>query len=306
MSKIFVSGLINQEVNVKVDKFPIEYSPVSYSFFGINTLISGVGFNVAKSLSTLGNEVSFMSVIGNDNISNNVLKELEDIDISDQYILRNLETTPESVILVDNDGIRSIHCDLKSINHAKVDYQVFKKAAYDCDILCLCNINYNRHFLNIAKDMNKIIATDVHVLSNIDDKYNNDFLYAANILFLSNEGIKDNLEEFVDEIIKKYDNDIIVVGCGSLGAYMYVKKDKYKGYFTAVKTRYIVNTIGAGDALFSSFIHVYNQSHDPYLAIKKANIFASYKIGENGASKGFLTNDELEDLYNKIYVQNQN
>ena len=62
-------------------------------------------------------------------------------------------------------------------------------------------------------------------------------------------------------------------------------------------TRPIVNTIGAGDALFSAFVHVYQQLGDPYQAIRRAIVFASYKIGTAGAAEGFVTTTELEDLY---------
>ncbi len=64
----------------------------------------------------------------------------------------------------------------------------------------------------------------------------------------------------------------------------------------AIQTRPVVNTIGAGDALFSAFVYFYNQTQDPYLAIKKAVVFASYKIGETGAAAGFLDEARLNAL----------
>ena len=80
---------------------------------------------------------------------------------------------------------------------------------------------------------------------------------------------------------------------GENGLMMYAKeKDEIK-QFPAVKTREVINTIGAGDALFSCFIHFYNKTKDPYYSIRLASIFASYKIGENGGAKGFLTEEEI-------------
>ena len=71
--------------------------------------------------------------------------------------------------------------------------------------------------------------------------------------------------------------------------------------FAAVTTRPIISTIGAGDALFSSFVHVYGASGDPYLAIRRAMVFASYKIGATGASDGFLSAEELDRLAAEVY-----
>jgi ribokinase len=80
---------------------------------------------------------------------------------------------------------------------------------------------------------------------------------------------------------------------GELGVMIYVKEKNEIKQFPAVKTREAVNTIGAGDSLFSCFIHFYNKTQDPYYSIKRATIFASYKVGENGGAKGFLTEEEV-------------
>ena len=90
--------------------------------------------------------------------------------------------------------------------------------------------------------------------------------------------------------------NILVIGMGSEGLYMAVKADGYRAQLPAVRTRPVVNTIGAGDALFSSFVHFYGKDRNPYTAIQKAQYFASYKIGENGAAMGFLSEPELEAL----------
>ena len=44
-----------------MDSFPIPYFPVRYSFHGISSIVSRGGFNIAKALPTLGNDVSFLS-----------------------------------------------------------------------------------------------------------------------------------------------------------------------------------------------------------------------------------------------------
>jgi acarbose 7IV-phosphotransferase len=66
-----------------------------------------------------------------------------------------------------------------------------------------------------------------------------------------------------------------------------------------VRTRPVVNSIGAGDALFSAFIHYYTKTSDPYLAIRKALVFASYKIGAVSAADGFLDEPGLEKLFSE-------
>jgi ribokinase len=57
----------------------------------------------------------------------------------------------------------------------------------------------------------------------------------------------------------------------------------------AVETRPIVGTVGAGDALFACFLRCLHQRQSPIEALRKALLFASYKMGTAGGAEGFLT-----------------
>ena len=109
----------------------------------------------------------------------------------------------------------------------------------------------------------------------------------ANILFLSDEGIQGNPQEFIRQIENTYHNDITVLGQGSKGALMYVKKEDKFYDEPAKKVEKIVNTVGAGDSLFSCFISSYAKGMTPIEALDKAQAFAAYKIGFDGAANGF-------------------
>lgn len=304
MNKIVVAGLINVETTVKIDSFPIEYTSIAFPFFGIQSQASGVGLNIGKALTILGDKVKLLSMIGNDLSGAAVKNTLKNCGIDTSFILEKLSSTPQSVVLYDDIGKRQIYCDLKEIQDCSYDEDIFRKVIEDSSIVCLCNINFSRNLLKIAKDNNKLIATDVQVLGDIYDPYNSDYMRFANILFLSNENINGSIEDFVKGIIKEYNNDIIVVGLGSEGALLYVKKDNYMNRYKAIKIREVVNTIGAGDSLFSSFIHFYAKNYNPYEAIKKAIIFASYKIGVTSAADGFVNEKELEKLYTIYQKEN--
>jgi ribokinase len=119
---------------------------------------------------------------------------------------------------------------------------------------------------------------------------------AAHILFMSDERLPCSPEEWARRLQNRFGTAVIVIGLGREGALLAVKDDNFMEQVTAVTVRPIVNTIGAGDALFSAFNHVYHQTRDPYEAIKKAVLFAGYKIGTAGAAEGFLNNEKLELL----------
>ena len=292
MNSILVSGHIGIEITAKIDRFPIEYTPIEYEFYGVNTTVASVGYNIVKAIKTLGGDPVFFSVTGNDIYRDIIKKEIENIGINTEFVLPIAEKTSQSVILY-NENKRKIICDLKNVQDIKYPMEKIDGIINKIDIAVLCNINYSRELLKTVKSYGKTIATDVHVLDDVNDKYSGDFMAYSDILFFSNEKIIGKEKEFLKKIIEAYNNKIIAIGLGENGVLMYTREDNKIKQYPAVKTRTIVNTIGAGDALFSSFIYFYNKTKDPYYSIEKAIIFASYKTGENGAAQGFLTEEEL-------------
>jgi len=300
MSNILVSGLINIETTLKVDSFPLTYEPVRYPFWGVDSTVSGVGYNIAKALTTLGDEISFFSLIGKGLLGKVMDTALAQDDIPTQNVLHLLDQTAQSVIIYESSGRRQIHVDLKNIQEFEYPLDRFEDALTTSDLAVLCNINFSRPFLARAQAAGKPIATDVHTVSDLEDSYNGEFMAAAHILFMSDEKLPCSPEEWAQRLKNKYGTPIIVIGLGGEGALLAVKDDNFMERVPEVSTRPIINTIGAGDALFSSFIHVFSETNDPYLAIRKAVIFASYKIGETGAAQGFLTAFTLNNLYNSL------
>lgn len=294
MNNILVCGLINIETTLKIKNFPIEYAPVEYNFFGVNSSVSGVGYNIVNALKNLGDDPYFFSIIGNDIYRKIIFSDLERDKINTKYVLPLLEQTAQSGILYD-DTKRKILLDLKNIQEIKYPAEIIEEIIDKIDIGIICNINFSRDLLKILKDNKKIIATDVHVISNINDDYNNDYMKYSDILFLSNENIQGNEENMIKQLNQKYSHEIIVITMGEHGLLIHTKEKAEIKHFPAIKTREVVNTIGAGDALFSCFIHYYNKTKDPYYSMKMATIFASYKIGDNGGAKGFLSEIELEE-----------
>ena len=296
MPRILVSGLINIETTLKVDGFPLTYAPVRYPFFGVNSSVSGVGFNVSKALTTLGHDVRFLSLIGQDMAGAIVRATLAQAGISADLILSALPTTAQSVILSDPSGRRQIHVDLKNIQEQVYPEESFDAALAGCDAAVLCNINFSRPFLRRARAAGRLVATDVHTVSRLDDDYNQDFMAAADVLFMSDELLPMPPEAWAADIMARYAPQVLVIGLGAQGALLAVKRDRFVGRLPAASVRPVVSTIGAGDALFSAFVHGFVRTGDPYHALRQAIVFAAYKIGVTSAADGFLDQTALDRL----------
>ncbi len=291
MKKICIMGLANIETNVKINRFPIEYTPIEFSFFGNNTQPSGVGINLAMAFKALEDEPFLYSMTGNDFLGSMIEKFLNDNKIK-YAIDKTLSATPESTVLYDHYGKRKIYCDLKDVQEIGFGLNVND----DFDLACITNTNFSRKYLKYFKDKNITIATDCHVVGDINDDFNKDFMRESDILFISDENIRDNYYDFMQQLIKNYNKEIIVISRGELGTLMYVRKDNSLEHYEAFKCLNIVNTCGAGDALFSSFLHFYLETKDPYSSIKNAMKYASIKISSSGGALGFMTLKSFKEM----------
>lgn len=290
---ILVSGLLNTETSAAVRGFPIPYYPIDYPFFGINTAVSGVAFNIAKALRTLGDQVRLTSMTGEDFAAAYIRDALQTIGIGTEYVLTGLRQTPASVVLYDPEGRRQIYSDLKDIQ--QTPYEFPPEVLEGVDLVAACNINFNRPLLHRARAAGKVIATDVHVLRDIRDEYNREFMEHADILFLSDEGVGEDYEDFLRQIAGNYGCRIIVMGRGAKGAAMYLRETGQIIGMDAVCAGRVVNTVGAGDALFSGFLHFYAKGCPAADALYRAQVFAAHKITVSGASNGFVSEQIIED-----------
>ncbi len=294
MRRIFVSGLVNVETTVRVRQFPIPYYPIDYPFFGIDSAVSGVAYNVALALKTLGDAVRLCSVLAPDLYGAQIRAQLNADGIDTGDVRELLRQTPASVVLYDEQGKRQIYCDLKDVQ--ETSYPFADTLLENTDLVVACNTNFNRPLLRMARDAGKTVATDVHVLGDAFDEYNREFLACADIVFLSDEAIGDDYRPFLRRLADHYPMKLIVLGRGGNGAAMYLREQDSITEFPAAHCDKVVNTVGAGDALFSAFVHAYAQGFSPEEALLRAQLFAARKIETSGASRGFIDARELERL----------
>lgn len=299
MSRILVAGLVNIETTVRVDGFPVPYQPVHYAFNRVHSSVSGVGFNVALALKTLGHEVRFLTLLGLDMAGELARARLKAAGLGGAGVQTTLTETPQSVILYDGSGQREIQVDLKDIQEQTYPQDVFQQAVSGCDLAVLCNINFTRALLAPTRALGIPIATDVHTLSNLDDTYNRDYLAHADLLFMSGDTLPVSPPDWMRLVRQRYHPRARVIGAGREGAWLSTPQADPL-LVPAVFVRPVVSTIGAGDALFSAFLHGYLANGNPRSALQQAVAFAAHKIGESSASSGFLTASELTLLYKNM------
>ena len=287
MARIAVAGLYTLETNLRIEGFPLPYYPVTYPFHGITQAHAGVGLNVGVALTGLGHDVRLATLIGQDEPGDNLLAALPRFGLGGSHVARIASATSQSVILVAPDGNRQIHCDLKDLQENHYPQEKIDGLLTDAALAVVCNINFARPLLAAARERGIPIATDVHALSDFDDAYNRDFMAAAEILFLSHEQLPCAPQEAITALRSRFDPRILVVGLGANGALL-SERGADTVHVPAVAPHGVVNTIGAGDALFSAFIDQTLRGTLAPLALRNAALFAGTKFSQSGATRGLM------------------
>jgi acarbose 7IV-phosphotransferase len=294
--RILVAGIVALEMTYQIDAFPLQYEPVRYPFFSLGSSVSGSAYNIARALSTLGDDVRCATLLGRDAAGGLVRQTFAQEGLSPDLALETLADTPHALILYDREGRRQIHIDLKDIQEQGYPEERFVQALQGCALAAVGNANFCRPLLRLAREAGVPIATDVQTVSHLEDPYNQEFMRAADILFMSHERLPLPPTEWVREVRARYGNGLIVVGLGEEGALLSVRGEPAPLHVPALRGLPVVSTVGAGDALFSCFLHAYARSREPHQALRQAVAFAAFKIGTAAGASGFLTEAELEQL----------
>ncbi|MCR5503563.1 MAG: carbohydrate kinase family protein [Lachnospiraceae bacterium] len=304
MSKFIVAGIIQIETIVKVGSIPIEFSPVTSVPDTIFTSAGGDAFNESLALRWLGDKVDLLSVVGR-NQDMSILNPLDrEITLNTDYILPIIKSTPTQVVLYDRNRKEQIFEDIKDLRDAEYRMAMVPPMVAASDMVVLSNANFCRPFIETAKQFERKIAVNIHTYLEEKEVYNKDFLENASILYFSDDTIKTDPFDFVKGIADRYGTDIIILGQGAKGLILYDRRRGINVHYDTVRTNEVVNTTGAGNAMFACFLHYYQETGDSVLSIKNAMLFASYKIGYMGTSNGFMTVEQLEQWRSLIWGDN--
>ena len=291
MSSILVAGGIGLEVILS----SAQTAPPQASIEQCDTEIApaGGGWNVARALQTLGSDVRFATLLARDPVSRIVRDELERFGFDTEGAVAGIDKTPVAVVRVSADGSRHIFLDNSVLETAKYPVDIAKRLLTEVDLVVLTNTEFARPLIALAKENGISIAIDVQSIGPVADDRNQEFINSAQVLFMSNEAIATPAETWLTQLLLRHPAEIIVMGMGGDGCAIAQRSTQDVIHVPAAKNLPVVNTVGAGDALFAAFLHFFHKGDDPIRAIRLANYFAARKIGHSGGAQGFLTETEL-------------
>ncbi|HET6314354.1 MAG TPA: carbohydrate kinase family protein [Chloroflexia bacterium] len=303
MSRLLVQGNVNLETTLRIPTFPIPYQPAQFVPHAVDIGVSGVGYNLAKALSVLGDEVVLAAIVGRDTAASTIREQLRQDGFDGRYVLDRVGKTALSVIAYDATGKRAAFADLKDLMTQVYPHDLFSQALAGVEAVLFTQAAYCRPLLATARDAGKLVAVDLQLISDLDDPYKRPYLEAAEIVFMSGEALPEPPEMWASNLLQRYPVVRVVgIGLGAEGALLAVRDTGLTLLVPTVAARPVVNTSGAGDALFACFMHYYLSTRDAEESLRRAVVFASYKTGAAGSSQGLLDEARLEQLYRSLHA----
>ncbi|MFE6309431.1 carbohydrate kinase family protein [Nocardiopsis sp. NPDC057823] len=259
------------------------------------TGVSGVGANLALTLNRLGTRVDLCTLIGQDPPGRAIRAGLEQEGLHGPGCV----PTPSSALalcLVDGNGGRHSATYLNDLADALYPTSVFTDLVQGADLAVLTTIGFTRPLIAHAHRAGVPIAVDVHVVADIDHPEQEPWLHSADVVFCSHERLPCPPRAWIRHVFDTYPGCVVAgVGCGDRGAMVGTRE----GLLVTARTRLprpLANTIGAGDALFGSFLHGWVAAGNPAQALHDAVLHASWLIGDLFPNHGRLDRDQLREL----------
>jgi acarbose 7IV-phosphotransferase len=281
VSRVVVAGIVNVRVARRCETFPIPFTPSAFDPGGISIRLSGTGWTVARTLQALGTAVVFATYVGADDLGQFAIQGLQRRGLYGPTTLV-CDAQPRAMVLYDAEGRRANATDLRATPDLRYPVGPFT-AALDAgrpaDAAVLTNIGFTRPLIPVAVDRGIPIATDLHLVDTVDNRYNQDWMRASRILACSHEQLRSTPQAWVEAVWRRFGTELVLVGCGPAGAVLGVHADRRIWRIPASTPRGLRYTSGAGDTLLASFVHHHLASGDPVHAARRAVLTAGWKVG---------------------------
>lgn len=251
--RVVVIGVASQQTSLPVGSFPLEYEPQRSLTGQIRHTVGGVGFNVARVLSVLGDMVALASPLGEDYPAAMVDAEAYRYNISTHLCRRELLRTPRTVVLYDNAGRRMVNSDLTDASDFPFDPADLLPDVKRAKVVVLANMTLTQPILEPIRQAAKRLAVDFHdVVDPLSDKHR--AFLSADFINMSNEHVRGHETELLLRLREESDAKVLSMTLGPDGALILTREMERPVHVPTPDVK-AVNTVGAGETYWAVFLH---------------------------------------------------
>jgi len=261
-------------------------------------LLGGAG-NVVNNLKTLGAEVDLISVIGETETSQELIKLLSNIELSTKYLIteKSRITSKKSRIIADQQQVVRYDSEsIEEINHESVSTisKIFKEIVNNYDLVLLSDygkgvltFDLTQLLIKISKENNIKLLIDPKGLDY--SKYNGAYLLTPNKKEASeatNVFISDNesLSYAIKNLKKQCNLEVSIITLSEQGVAIYDNELRIH----PTTAREVFDVTGAGDTILASIGFSLSLHNNIDQAVKFANLASGVVVGKVGSATASL------------------
>lgn len=298
------------------NSYAVCFGEILWDIFPTGSRAGGAPFNVAYNLDKMGLKVQMISRIGDDQLGNDLLKQIKNWNIATDYIQIDKEK-PTGTVIANFDEQGEAHYDIVddvAWDHIKIyaEHQalVQNAEAFVFGSLIARNAASKNTLLQLI-EFSKFNVFDVNFRPPfIDFEFIKILLEKADLVKMNKAELRQIIEflgeEYKDEntsvthIQQHFDLNEIILTKGSKGARYFVGNENYT--FPAVSIK-ITDTVGSGDSFLAGFLSKRIQGKTPDEIMKQAVSLGAFITSKSGACPDY-TYEEFktfrEEQYRKI------
>lgn len=295
MKKILCVGHSAYDITYLLPNFPIENR--KYKAQDRIMVSGGPAGNASYLLGKYGEQVSYITTLGNDVYGREILNDLNKVGVDTKNIIvRDEIVTPCSIIIANGStGSRTIlnYREEKKIDGIEIKYEKSPEI-----------ILFDGHELDIALEVVKKFPNAIKVLDAGTYKEGTrilgaivDYLVCSEDFardYCGMEKIEEKDFEYVLNKLKELNKNTIIVTLGERGSIM--EKDGEIKKFKAFKAK-AIDTTGAGDIFHGAFVYGLSNNYSIEKNIEFASACASLSVEKLGGRNSI---PEIEEVFERI------
>ncbi|QSG04460.1 carbohydrate kinase family protein [Halapricum desulfuricans] len=290
---VFVAGGCSWDSIVYLERFPRETE--THSARDFQETLGSSGSGKALNLGRLGIDTRFHAMIGDDRYGEAIRERLESEPVEFRFDY-DPNGTERHVNLMNDAGDRISIFVVSPTQEPEIDYERLEQWTAEADALVVSPVNYSRYLLPAAVEAGTAVWADVHAYDG-EDPYYDDFLEAADYLFMSEEGM-DDYREFMREQIDA-GRRLVVCTRGSDGAVALTADGEWIEVPAAEFDT--VDTNGAGDAFFAGYLYGHRQGLSVETNLRLGTLAGGLAVSSWDLAHPDLSPDRLADEYERRY-----
>ena len=290
---VFVAGGCSWDAIVYLDSFPADHG--TYFPHDFQETLGSSGAGKSLNLGRLGVDTQFHAMLGADRYGERIRERLagEPIDFAADI---DPNGTERHVNLMNDAGQRASIFAVPPTQDPDIDYDALRAKAAAADALVVSPVNYTRYLLPAAVDAGTPVWADLHSYDG-EDPYHDDFVEAADYLFLSDEGIEDE-RAFMREQIDA-GKTLVVCTHGAAGATALTADGQW--HETPAREFEVVDTNGAGDAFFAGYLYGHRQDLSVETCLRLGTLTGGLAVASQDLAHPHLSVDRLASEYESRY-----